>query len=149
MYNILILVADQARARLYGTETIHAVPVEIEGFFNAAGRRQEQELVTDAPGRASGPAGLAPHVMGSERDARQHSLEVYAKNIVTELETLLQSSPRTSLYLMSGPRFLGILRDKMTPAVEKHIAGELHKDLTNVAAAELPTYIKIINSVLA
>lgn len=149
MYNILILVADQSRARLYGTETVHAIPVEIEGFFNTAGKRQEHEPVTDAPGRASGPVGLYPHPMGKEQEARHHSLEVFAKNIVAELETLLQSSPRTSLYLMAGPRFLGILRDKMTPAVEKHIAGELHKDLTQASAAELPTYIKIINSVLA
>lgn len=149
MYNILILVADQSRARLYGTETVHATPVEIEGFSNVAGKRREQDLVSNAPGRASSPAGAFPHVISNENEAHLHALDQFAKNIVTELESILLSAPRTSLYLIAGPRFLGILRNKMSPNVEKHIAGELHKDLTNIPATELPGYIKIINSVHA
>lgn len=149
MYNILILVADQSRARLFGTETVHATPVEIEGFSNTAGRRREQDLVSDAPGHTSGSFRSYPNVMSNEQEAHHHALDVFAKNIVTELESLLQSAPRTSLYLIAGPRFLGVLRNKVTPAVEKHIAGELHKDLTNIAPEELPGYIKIINSVHA
>lgn len=149
MYNILILVADQSHARLYGTETVHSTPVEMEGFSNAVGKNREQDFVSDAPGKAMGPAGTYPHPMGREQEARHHNLEVYAKSIMSELERQLRDAPGTALYLIAGPRLLGILRSKLTPAVEKHIAGELNKELTDIKPAELPGYIRIINTVQA
>lgn len=142
MPKILALVANQSHARLYGADSLHDIPLEIEDFSNAIARYQEQDLVSDSPGKSMTPRGQYPHPMGKEQETRHHNLEVFAKNIVAELERMLQNNTGTQLFLIAPPKFLGILRNKLVPSLQKHIAGEIAKDVTDIPAADVSRYLK-------
>lgn len=137
-----VMVADQARARLFQLDIDSGELNELEGFSNINAKLPDRELVSDAPGRASAAKGNYSVPMGTENQAHVHGWEVFAKVLVTEMEKRLSSSPSVQFYVIAGPRFLGVLRKKYTEQVKKHVLGELAKEITAATPAQIKDYLR-------
>ena len=148
MTRLLVLVADQAHARLYKAESLRDTFTEVEGFANHVARYHEQQLVSDAPGRSSSPGNTYSHPLGNEQEARQHNLALFAKTISGEIGRALYNQTGTKLYLIAPPKFLGVLRNNLSNEVRHCVAGELNKSITDVSPEKLAAYIKDIGKVL-
>ena len=146
MTKLVILVADQEHARLYRAGSLLETPREIVDFANTIGAYLDQEFTNRNPGQGRAPKGINPHMTGSEQAIGQHNIDMFAKLVATELESALQNAKQTQLYIIASPKFLGALRSKLSENVQKYVAGELSKDITDIPATELNRYVREMSS---
>lgn len=141
MANLLVLVANQSHARLFEADGPQGPLREIEDFANRFGRAREQDLVSDTPGLSMGSRGAQPHPMEHENAAVRHANDIFAKEIMSELDRLLHNTHR-QLYVIASPRFLGVLRNKFSDTVNAHLLGELAKDFTDAASTDIVHHLQ-------
>lgn len=138
---LLVLVANQSHARLFESNGPKGPLLEMEDFSNRLARARDQDLVTDGPGFSMGSHGSQPHPMEHENAAHRHAMEMFAKQIVTELDRLLHNTHR-QLYVLASPRFLGVLRSKFTDKLSTHLVGAADKDFTEIAPADIVRHLQ-------
>lgn len=130
MDRIWVLVADKSHAKLYSGKS-RAGELSFErSWDHAASRSHEQELTTDLPGRAFDSTGDARHAMGQPVDPKDHEAEVFAHELIAEMEKGRTGNQFSSVYLMAPPEFLGLLRKQCGSSLKKMVAGEVDKGLT-------------------
>jgi protein required for attachment to host cells len=112
-------------------------------------RLHDRDLKSDRPGRKFDHAPLtagrrgatAHHAAGGESSPRRHEAESFARRIAAELEQARQRADFEGLIVMSGPHFLGLLREALPASIR--IVAEVAKDLlhqdTDAIIAHLPT----------
>ena len=82
---IWVLVADASRARILQASQRKGPLQEIEDLIHPETRRQQQHLVSDAPGRSYDSAGRGRHAMESPSDPKRHESGLFAKRICAQL----------------------------------------------------------------
>jgi protein required for attachment to host cells len=135
-----ILVADQARARIFhgqGNSRLH----EVETLLNPDARINEQEIVSDRPGRAFDSAGSGRHSMGSPVDPKEEEAIRFAKQVTDRLERGRQEGAFERLVLVAAPHFLGLLRKDLHTPLASMVSHELNKDLTRLTERELRSHL--------
>jgi protein required for attachment to host cells len=136
---IWTLVGNASRARLFQRETAEGDWRLVEEFENPKSRARASDLVTGKAGRSqkrgspSYSVALEPHT-----DPKRLEAEHFAATLAKHLEHGLGQGAYSRLYLVAPPRFLGLLRERLSEQVEKHLAGCLDKDFTSLEARELP-----------
>jgi protein required for attachment to host cells len=110
----------------------------------------DRDLVSDRPGRKFDHAPLsagrrgatAHHATGGESSPRRHEAAVFARRIATELEQSHRRGDFEGLIVMSGPAFLGLIREALPKSIRATVIGEVAKDLlhqgTDAIIAHLP-----------
>lgn len=134
MGTIWVLVADKSRAELYSGGGRSGELTPCRSWEHAASRLREHDLTSDSPGRAFDRMGEGRHAMGQPTDPKEHEAELFAHELIAEMEKGRTGNQFSSLYLVASPKFLGLLRKQCGVALEKLIAGSVDKDLTTAGA---------------
>lgn len=145
MEKIWVVAADSVRARLFQAEHITGPLHEVRDMVNPESRLKERELVADDKGRDfSEGAGEGNTTTDSRRQKfeppseKEHQAEMFAREIVGEIERLRTQGELERVHILAEPGFLGKLRDKYTGPLEKCIGEEV----TNHATQNKPEEIR-------
>jgi protein required for attachment to host cells len=133
---IRVLVADQSEARFYDLGPHNALEL-VGRLADPLAHLHDRDLKSDRPGRkfdhapiTAGRRGATPHhAAGGERSPRRHEAESFARRIAAELEQARQRGDFERLIVMSGPPFLGLLREALPESIRATLAAEVAKDL--------------------
>lgn len=133
---VRILVADQSEARFYDLGAHNALQL-VGRLVDPLAHLHDRELASDRPGRKFDRARLrarrrgaaAHHATGGERTPRKHEAESFARRITAELEKARQRGDFEGLIVMSGPAFLGLLREALSDSIRTTLVAEVAKDL--------------------
>jgi protein required for attachment to host cells len=141
-----VVVADESIARFLELPDQGNLK-EIETLEDADARSAGAELRDDAQGRrapsVSGGVGGAPTlgvgmVTASAGESELHKEAVtFARQVADRLREHHRQHRFTLLRLVAAPRFLGLLRRRLDPALLNALTADLDKDLTHTSAAEL------------
>lgn len=133
----LVIVADNARARIFGSHSVMGQLQELEGFVHPEAHLSNQELVSDSPGRSVGQHGsLAPRTSAKEQELRG-----FAKMLALHLKDLHNQQHFEQLILIASPRFLGMLRKELPGPLDQLVTRTIDKDLTTASSEEIIDYI--------
>lgn len=124
-----VLVADKGHAKLY---TMHGRGGELalkQEWDHEASRKHEQELTSDLPGRAFDRMGDARHAMGQTIDPKDHEAELFAHQLINEMDRGRTSNEFAHLCLVAPPEFLGLLRKQCSSALGHLVSDEVDKNL--------------------
>ncbi|MBK5964201.1 hypothetical protein CCR95_08915 [Thiocystis minor] len=132
-----MLVASDARARLFEVANRNATLNEVLDLVNPENRLQGKDLKTDKPGRAFDSLGGHRHATQTPVDPKEQSSIRFAKRVVDELESRLHENRFEALNVVASPHFLGLLRGQMSDALMRAVKEEVAKDLTLEDAASL------------
>ncbi len=136
---IRIVVADESEAHFYDVDRRKG-PLKPAGkLAHPEGRLHDRDLVSDRPGRVfdhAGSAGqrrgaVAHHGTGSERTPHKAEAAKFARQIVQQLESAHREGSYDRMILMSGPPFLGVLREAMPKPLKSSVVAEVPKDLVH------------------
>jgi len=140
-----VVVAESSRARILSTESVHEPLTEIAALDRPEARMRERELTSDVPGRPYVSGGTRRHGMADP--VRWHDQEAvrFAREVGGHLEAARRAGRFERLILAAPPRFLGRLREELTPATAATVVHEydknwLHDDCTAIRE-HLPEYL--------
>ena len=133
---IRLVVADQSEARFYELRPHDSLEL-VGRLADPLAHLHDRDLVSDRPGRKFDRAPLIPgrrgatahHATGGEYSPRKHEAESFARRIAAELELARQRGDFEGLIVMSGPAFLGRLREAFTEPTRAAVIAEVGKDL--------------------
>lgn len=141
MRDILVIVGNASRARLYGVR--HGILERLESLAHPESRAKVSELVTDRPGRAFDPAGGAhrdaARRSGMEPHTDPHDVEVdaFAKQVARRASIQARRGRFTELLLIAPPRFLGRVKVALDEPVAGRIVATVSHDYTAKTDAEV------------
>lgn len=137
MKNLLLIVANSSRARLY---RVRAGRLELlERLEHPESRVRASDLVTDRPGRGQDDSGGLPHrsTMDPAEDPHEHEMIVFAREVARRTAILARRGRYPEVLLMAPPRFLGRVKSALDPGVARRIVASVSHDYTTKADAEL------------
>ena len=126
---IHVLVADSARARFFTMKDGKSL-LEVRDWINNTARLHEQQLVSDAPGKAHNSQGAGRHGLENRQNQKEHQMEMFARDIAEQLNQYRKTNQVQELAIIAAPAFLGILRSHLDHATKKLVAYELDKDIS-------------------
>ena len=139
-----LIVADEAVAHVYSWQGSDRKLQEVQTLTHPAAHAQESDLRDDAQGRnaqgrVSGhPRNLTGSVTSSASPDLEHREGMnFAKQVAQWLEQALRDGRYERLKVAAAPRFLGLLRQALTPQVAATVLDEVSKDLTHETRADL------------
>lgn len=138
---ILVVVADAGRARFFSAESATATLVEDEDRLHPEGRLHVSDMASDEPGRTFDSHGEGQHAMGNKVDPKRQEAIRFAKELCEDLEARRNKGKVEGLYLVAPPQFLGELRDHLSASLKVLVKDEIHKDLTEHAAADIRAHL--------
>ncbi len=145
MSKIWIVVADEAKARIFSVEKPVDPLVEIKVMSSTEASMLEQDLVSDKPGRGSSGSGQGKHAVEEKSEHKEQYSIQFAKEVSEFLDKNLHAKAFGKLHLIAAPRFLGLLRKELSKGVDAVISVQLDKDLTMMEPEEirehLPKYL--------
>lgn len=145
MAKIWVVVADEARARVFCTSNSIEPLQELKTFTLPESRLQEQQLVTDKQGSASNGTGQGRHGVAEKSGQKEKYATRFAKELAVYLEQQRQQKNFVKLFIVAAPHFLGLLRKQLNKNVTELVALEIAKDLSmqeaNDIRQHLPEYL--------
>lgn len=147
MNAVWVLVCDAARGRLFdvsgderGDEPAWRL---IETFTHEESRSKAAELVGDQSGTSS-PLGASVHhnALAPASSPKEVEEGHFAHTLATMLDRALRSQRFHRWVLVAPPRFLGMLREELTPELAKHLLGTVDKDLSRLDSRELAEHLR-------
>ena len=137
--HIRLVVADQSEARFYDVPGPHNAVELVGRLADPLAHLHDRDLVSDRPGRKFDRAPLiagrrgatAHHATGGEQSPRRHEAEVFARRVAAQLEQAHRRGDFKRLIVMSGPMFLGLLRQALPAWMRAAIVAEVAKDLVH------------------
>lgn len=136
-----VVVASAARVRLFEVAGLHETWKEIADLLNAEDRLSRQDFTTDKPGRVINTARGQRHTMEPTVDPKERAAAQFAQDVARRLEAGLYEKQCERLIVVAPPRFLGLLREKMSDALLAAVQHEVHKDLTREDAVSLQAHV--------
>lgn len=139
-----VVVADGGQARILLARGARGALgfAEIARIERASAHRPARDLVTDRTGRVFdsgsrvgiGPKSRARH--GAESDYDPHAVEVqrFAKQLARRLDTECRRSNMDELTLIVEPKFLGVLRPRLSAPTRRRVRCEIARDLVRADA---------------
>lgn len=143
MKSVWVLVADSSQARIFSAENSQADLIEIETLFHPEGRLHEQDMVSDLPGKVSGPQGAGRHAYSDENSPKEQEEINFALRVAHYLSDELNQNKYERLYMVAAPAFLGDLRNAISTRVEKHVAFSLGKNIVMLSPEEIRTHLPL------
>ena len=136
-----VVVADQARARLFSASDQRGPLEEVEDLANPEGRLHDQDLNADSPGRAFDSMGEGRHAMGKRHSPKEQEAIRFAHEVGKRLAAALHDGAYRHLIISATPHFLGLLRETLSEDVAKRVLLELHKDLTALSSDAIRAHL--------
>lgn len=136
-----LLVAESARARIYSQVVGDDSLGEVEDLTHPESRLHDRDLVSDGPGRAFDSAGQGRHAMEPGVHMHQHEAQVFARRIATHLQSACAEGAFDELVIAAPPKFLGLLREQLSPTIRSRLTNTIHKNLIRSTPAELARHL--------
>lgn len=135
-----IVVADNCQAKIYRSVKFPKVE-EVFYLEHPESRLHNQDLISSKPGHSSQGTGNTGYSYQSEKEPRQLEAAKFAVYLAGFLSSAEKKKEFHSLYLIAAPSFLGLLRQHITPEIQKMIVAELNKELTSCDAATIEHHL--------
>ncbi len=141
-----VVVADEAIARILASPSDTGGLDSVEEITDPDAHAKGAEFRNDAQGRRSGGVargagqqGGAPQSVtsGAGPDDQHQEAERFARRVAAHLAEALQQKRFSDLKLAAAPRFLGLLRQALSPQVAKLVSGSLDKDLVHLGNQDI------------
>lgn len=136
MKKTLVLVANQVRARLFALTAPNGRLEELDNRVHPEGRLKDRDLGADRPGRAFDSMGEGRHAMGKQRSPSEQLSIRFAGEVVDWLDERYRGDGFERLVLVAPPRFLGLIRDALTPTLAQAVGLAVDKDLASIERPE-------------
>jgi len=148
-------VADSGTARILRATRRPAAPggtrrgaIQLEEILrieNAAAHLPSKAMVTDKTGRVfdaagrvgQGPKSHARHGAQSDYDPHDAEADRFAQRLADHIEAERGRLDLEELVVIAGPRFLGRLRQQLSPASRKVVVREIDLDLVHADNAKI------------
>jgi protein required for attachment to host cells len=113
----------------------------VDRLENPAGSRMESDFDSDRPGSgmSSAGGGTIRHSLDRTFHHAEWNVEHFAGAVARRLEEALGHREFTELVMVAEPRFLGVLRSKLSPGVKERVRHEVHRELIQGSDEELRT----------
>lgn len=133
-----VIVADNARARIFTSHDVLNHLTEQEDFVHSEARLAEQDLVSDAPGKSRNTQGsLDPETSPKEQEARD-----FARLLARRLKEMHNERHFDQLILIAPPAFLGLLRQALHKPLDQLVARTIDTDLSGATVEEIIASIR-------
>lgn len=132
-----ILVADEARARLFEVEHANDAWVERQSFVHPEGRQHARDVVADHLPRTQDSVGSGRHAIEPHTDLETVEARRFARELATRLEQGRVAHAFERLVLVAPPRFLGVLHATLGDAVLRRVVASSSKAVTRESPEEL------------
>jgi protein required for attachment to host cells len=136
-----IVVAESSRARIFTMEGALAPLRELEDLSHPAARLPGRELRSDRSARVSRGRGQENHPGEPNVEPKQQEAIQFARQISERLEQARTKGELEELVLIAPPAFLGLLRQNLSAATEKHLAKSIDKNLVQMSEREIREYV--------
>ncbi len=133
-YPIWFCVADATRARIVALATPHGQFAQIKVIEQGEGYEHGRY---EPPGRNQESATTARHSFTDAETPARREKRDFAKEVAAHLNQAAQNGEFGQLVLAAPPKFLGDLRDGLTPKVRQIVLTEVHKDFIKLPLDEL------------
>lgn len=97
-----------------------------------------RDIASDRPGRVHESATHGRSAM-EETDRHDEAETAFLTTVASELSTLKEKRGITHLVVVAPPKALGVLRSKLSPAVQQIVSAEVAKDLVKFPVHEIET----------
>lgn len=124
-----VLVADRSQAKIYRLVKFPEIE-ELSHIEHPEGRLQNQDLVSSKPGRGFQSVGARRSAYESKTSPTLVEATKFAVHLSDYLTTAGRNGEFQRLYVMAEPSFLGLLREHISPEVQKTIVAESSKEFT-------------------
>lgn len=135
-----VVVADTCQAKIY---RLVKFP-KIEKVFyleHPESRLHNQDLISSKPGHSSQRGSYTGRSYESEKEPKQLEAAKFAVHLAHFLADAEKKGEFNRLYIIAGPTFLGLLRQHISPALQKMIVAEIGKDLTSSDIANIEHHL--------
>ncbi len=132
MIETWILVADNARARIFKTIKQGQALEQVQEWLHPSSRAHERDLTSDRPGRTFNSEGPGRHGMGEGASAKDHEAWKLCKQVSDDIEKARAQGQFDRLVLVAAPAFLGELRNMLSEPTMRLVAGALDKNLAQM-----------------
>lgn len=124
-----VLVADSCQAKIYRVVSFPKIE-EISFLQHPDSRLHNQDLISSKPGRAFQSVGTTRHAYEPETTPKKIEAMKFATDIANVLTQAANQNEFERLYVIAAPAFLGLLRQHISPGVQKKIYAEIPKEMT-------------------
>lgn len=125
--NVRIVVADEREAAFFDASRPGAVLAR-GSLRNAVAGLKDSDLESDREGRRFGGAGQR-HGVDGERSTERHEMTNFAREVARKIDEDRLARVFDKLFIVAGPRMLGLLRQELPQRCRDVVAGEIAKDL--------------------
>jgi protein required for attachment to host cells len=133
-----VIVADNARARIFTSNDVINHLVEQADFIHPEARLANRDLVSDAAGKSRDPhESFDPSTPPTEYEAQK-----FARLLARHLKQLHNEQHFDHLILIAPPGFMGMLRKELPGPLDQLIEKSIDKDLTTASVEDIIGYIK-------
>ncbi|MBA3237455.1 MAG: host attachment protein [Parachlamydiaceae bacterium] len=140
MSSTWVMVANSSIARFFEVEKSGSLK-EIDTFVHPESRLHARDLVSDRPGRSFESASFARSALESRTNPKDVEEDKFARQISEHLHMAHQDGKFSRLYIAAGPRFLGLLRQFMTPTTAQLLTAEIDKDITHMPPLDIRKHL--------
>lgn len=137
MTQMMIVVADSSRARIFSADSAHSPMNEIEDMAHPEGRMHEQNMVSDMPGKGGG----GDHTYQEKIEPKKEEMIEFAKLIADYLDETRKANKLNELLIIAAPAFLGELRNHLSNETSEKIVFELDKNLAQHSAEDIRSHL--------
>jgi protein required for attachment to host cells len=131
MKDVWVVVASSTRCRIFSQQKRTAPLTQVEELQHPEGRLHARDLASDRPGRSFDSEGNGRHAMGQSVDPTEQENIRFAKTVADRIDRARKKDLFDRLVLIADPRFLGHLRQGLSPATRHRLSAELHKNLSD------------------
>ncbi len=128
-----IVVTDQVQARIWSRHPHGAdrqePPTLLESIEHPEGHLREQDLVSDEPGRMTARGRGHTQAMKQRGSAKTTEAHRFAAAIGAHLAAAWEQSLFDEVAVVAAPRWLGILREHLTPEVARRLVATIPHSL--------------------
>jgi protein required for attachment to host cells len=136
-----IVVAESSRARIFTMEGALAPLRELEDLSHPEARLPGRELKSDRSARVFRGRGQENHPGEPNVEPKQQEAIQFARQISERLEQARTKGELEGLVLIAPPAFLGLLRQNLSAATEKHLVKSIDKNLVQMSEREIREYV--------
>jgi protein required for attachment to host cells len=136
--NIWIVCGSQSGAKIYRCRDLRQGLEFVTNYPHPEGRLKERELLTDHEGERSSDQGAKSVRSTSVRESARLGLaEDFAQFLSHEIDKAVDGRSFDSLILCADPKFLGMIRSKLSRRAENKVIGSLNENFYNSDADRL------------
>jgi len=133
-----VIVANNARARIFASHDVLSHLVEQEDFVHSEAHLQNRELVSDAAGKSR----YSHDSFGARTSPADHEAENFAVLLARRLKEMHNELHFDQLIIIAPPAFLGLLRKNLRKPLDRLVERTIHKDLTTAGIDDIIEYIR-------